>query len=147
MAQAGHVHYPRHPHEAWAGGLELFAGVMMIIVGLFQLVVGLSAIMRNAVYVITPGYAFNFDIAAWGWAHLILGILVGLTGIALVSGQTWARVVGMIIVGLSALGNFLFIPYQPMWSLLIIAVEVAVIWALAVHLREVPTSGGGEESQ
>ena len=145
MAQAGHgaVHYPPSAREAWASGLELFAGVMMIITGLFGVIVGIAAITRSSFYAITPNYVFSFDVGGWGWVHLILGILVGLTGIALAAQQQWARVVGMIIVGLSALAHFLFIPYQPLWSLLIIVLDAAVIWALAVHLREMPSSGEG----
>lgn len=147
MARAGHgAAYYATAHESWAGGVELFAAVMMIIIGFFHVIVGLAAILRSAYYVVTQNYAFTFDVTAWGWVHLVLGVLVGVTGIALAMGQAWARVVGMIIVGLSALGNFLFIPYQPVWSLLIIAIDVAVIWALAVDLRELPsgreTSGG-----
>ncbi|QUH03277.1 hypothetical protein HUO13_22775 [Saccharopolyspora erythraea] len=141
MAQASHgtYHIPT-AKQSWVGGLELFAAVMMMIVGLFHLIIGLAAILRSSYYVVTDSYIFSYDVTGWGWAHLVLGVLVGATGIALMMGQTWARVVGMIIVGLSALGNFLFIPYQPMWSLLIIAIDVAVIWALAVHMRELPES-------
>lgn len=142
MAQAGHgaARYTT-TKESWVSGLELFAAVMMIIIGLFHVIVGLAAIVRSSYYVVTQNYAFTFNVTAWGWVHLILGILVGATGLALISGQSWARVVGMIILGLSALGNFLFIPYQPVWSLLIIVIDVAVIWALAVHLRELESSG------
>ncbi|MER7078487.1 hypothetical protein SAMN02982929_00775 [Saccharopolyspora kobensis] len=137
MAHAGHggVHYPT-ARESWAGGVELFAAVMMIIVGMFHVIVGLTAILQSSYYVVTANYAFTFEVTAWGWVHLVLGVLIAITGIALTMGQSWARVVGMIIAGISALGNFLFIPYEPVWSLLIIAIDVAVIWALAVDLRE-----------
>jgi hypothetical protein len=143
MAQAGHgaVHYPPAGREMWAGGLELFAGVMMIIIGLFHVVVGLAAILQSSVYMMTANYIFDLSISGWGWVHLILGILVGLTGLALVTGMQWARAVGIVIVGISALANFLFIPYQPVWSLLIVVVDVAIIWALAVRTREL-TAGG-----
>ena len=139
MAQAAHGAYGAGPSPApWTGGMELFAAIMMILVGLFHLVVGLTAVLRNTFYVVAPDYVFSFDITAWGWVYLVLGILVGIVGIALMMGQTWARVVGMILAGLSVLGNFVFIPYQPVWSVLVIAIDVAVIWALAVRLRELP---------
>lgn len=133
MAQAG-VQYPRSPREVWSGGLELFAAVMMIIIGLFHIVIGLAAVLQSSFYVMV----FSYNITAWAWLHLILGLLVALTGLALVARQSWARLVGIILVGLSALGNFLFMPYQPVWSLLIIVIDVAVIWALAVRQRELP---------
>lgn len=142
MAQAGHgaARYPT-AKQHWAGGLELFAAIMLVIIGFFHVIVGLAALLQSSYYyVVTENYAFTIDPTAWGWVHLGLGILLALTGGALGAGQSWARVVGMIIAGLSALGSFLFIPYEPVWALLIIAIDVAVIWALAAHLRE-PTSG------
>jgi hypothetical protein len=69
-----------------------------------------------------------------GVIHLLVGLLVLFAGVAVMSGQTWARVFGIILAGLSALAaNFMFIPYYPFWSLLIIALDVFVIWALAVY--------------
>ncbi|MFD0487416.1 hypothetical protein ACFQ0O_10740 [Saccharopolyspora spinosporotrichia] len=120
--------------------MELFAAVMMILIGLFHLAVGLAAILQSSFQVVTDDYIYSFDITSWGWVHLVLGVLIGLVGIALIMGQTWARVVGMILAGLSILGNFLFIPYQPVWSVLVIAIDVAVIWALTLRLRELPES-------
>lgn len=138
MTQARHgpLHFTGPSRGAWAGGLTLFASIMMVIIGAFHVIVGLAAVLRSSFYVVTENYVFNFDITTWGWGHLVLGALVAVTGGFLMSGQTWARVVGIGIVGLSALGNFLFIPYQPLWSLLIIAVDVAVIWALTVHAQQ-----------
>lgn len=133
------------PRQAWAGDLALFAGFMMALIGLFHAVVGLAAILERDFYVVTANYAFSYDIVAWGWAHLAIGLVVAVTGFALLAGSSWARMAGMIIVGLSALGNFLFLPYQPVWSLLIIAVDVLVLWALAVH-RPDPSTGRLERS-
>jgi hypothetical protein len=138
MAQAGphRFHYTLPSASAWTSGLELFASVMLILIGLFQLIIGLAAVLRGSYYVVTANYVFGFDVGSWGWTHLVLGVLVALTGVALLGGMAWSRVVGMVLAGLSALSNFLFIPYQPAWSLLIIAIDVAVIWALAVHMRQ-----------
>jgi hypothetical protein len=121
-----------------SGCLELFAGIMMSLNGAVphrRLARGDHA---ELVLRLTPSYVFSFNITAWAWLHFVLGIFVGGTGIALAAKQSWAQVVGMIIAGLSALGNFVFLPYQPVWSLLIITVDVAVIRALAVNLRELP---------
>lgn len=145
MAQAAHGGYTGPTRESWTGGAELFASVMMIIIGLFQLSVGLAAIMQSSFYVVADSYIFSYNLTAWGWAHLVIGLLVGLTGIALAMGQSWARIVGIVLVGISALGNFLFIPYQPMWSLLIIAIDVAVIYALATRSRELQGTSSGAQ--
>jgi hypothetical protein len=125
---------PEEP-GAWAQGLILFAAVMMFVGGGFQAIAGLAAIFENEFYTVTPNYVFEFDVSAWGWIHLLLGLLVIFAGYALLSGQTWARVVGIILASVSALVNFAFIPYYPFWSLAIIALDVFIIWALATQAR------------
>jgi len=116
-----------------AVGFILFAAIMMIMVGVFQAIQGLIGIFENEFYVATRKYLFEFDATRWGWIHLILGLLVAFAGWGLFSGRTWARVVGITLAVLSAIANFLFIPYYPFWSLLIITLDVFVIWALAAH--------------
>ena len=94
------------------------------------------AILENEFYVATRNYLFEFDATAWGWIHLVLGAIVAFAGWGLLSGQTWARIVGITLAALSATANFLFIPYYPFWSLLLITLNVLVIWALTAHGRE-----------
>jgi len=129
----------REQPPGWAVGFIVFAAVMMMMAGVFQALAGLVAIFKNEFYVATRNYLFEFDVSAWGWIHLILGVIVALAGFALLSGATWARTVGITLAVLSAIANFLFIPYYPFWSLLIIALDVFVIWALAVHGGKVTT--------
>jgi len=123
--------------SGWATGFILFAALMMIMAGCFQAFAGLVAIFQNEFYVTTRNYVFEADATTWGWTHLIVGVIMVLAGFGLMSGQTWARVVAIFLAVLSAISNFLFIPYYPLWSLLIIALDVFVIWALAAHGREV----------
>jgi hypothetical protein len=122
--------------SGWAVGFTVFAAVMMLMAGIWQALAGLIAIFQNEFYVATRNYLFEFDATAWGWIHLILGLIVAFAGWGLLSGQTWARVVGITVAALSATANFLFIPYYPFWSMLIIALDILVIWALAAHGRE-----------
>ena len=122
-----------------AVGFILFAAIMMIMVGVFEAIQGLVGIFENEFYVTTRNYLFQFDATTWGWIHLLLGLLVAFAGWGLFSGRTWARTVAIILAVLSAISNFLFIPYYPFWSLLIITLDVFVIWAVAAHggeLRE-----------
>jgi len=122
-----------------AVGFILFAAIMMIMVGVFQAIQGLVGIFENEFYVTTRNYLFQFDATTWGWIHLLLGLLVAFAGWGLFSGRTWARTVAIFLAVLSAISNFLFIPYYPFWSLLIITLDVFVIWAVAAHggeLRE-----------
>jgi hypothetical protein len=116
-----------------AVGFILFAAIMMLMSGVFQAIQGLVAIFENEFYVATRNYLFQFDATTWGWIHLIGGIIVALAGWGLLSGQTWARTVAIIVAVLSAIANFAFIPYYPFWSLLIITLDIFVIWAVAAH--------------
>jgi hypothetical protein len=137
MAQQGPSAGREESSAGWAGGFSVFAGVMMIIIGVFHAAAGLAAIFENKFFVVTPNYLYAFDVTGWGLIHLIGGLLIALAGCAVFSGQPWARVVGIALAGLSAIANFLFIPYYPFWSLLMIVLDVFVIWALAVHGRKV----------
>jgi hypothetical protein len=127
----------REGHQRLGGGLILFAGLMMIMVGIWRALQGLIAIFENEFYVATRNYLFQFDATTWGWIHLILGLLVAFAGYGLLSGQTWARVVAITLAVLSAIANFLWLPYYPFWSMLIIAVDIFVIWAVVAHGRDV----------
>ena len=121
------------PSSGWATGLIVFAGVMMIMAGAFQAIAGLVAIFEDEFYVATRNYLLQFDATSWGWIHLLLGVLVFFGGLAVMSGQTWGRVVGITLAVLSAISNFAFIPYYPFWAMAIIALDVFIIWALAAH--------------
>jgi hypothetical protein len=121
----------------WAAGFILFAAVMMIMGGIFQAVGGLVALFNDEFYLATRNYLFQFDVTTWGWIHLILGIVLGLAGVGLLGGRMWARVIAIILLVLSATANFLSVPYYPFWSLLVIAIDIVVIWALVTHGRDV----------
>lgn len=118
-------------------GLIAFAGMMMIMIGVFHAISGLAAIVEDSFYVTTPNYLLEFDVTTWGWIHLIAGIVVAAAGFGVFAGRTWARAVGVTLAFVSAIVSFAFIPIYPVWSVLIIALDVFVIWALAVHGREV----------
>jgi len=116
-------------------GWVAFAAIMMIIVGVFGALEGLAAIVKSGFYHVPPHYYVNLNAKGWGWIHLIIGIILVLAGLSLFRGSTWARVVGIFLASVSAISNFLFIPFYPIWSLVIIAINVFVIWALAAHGR------------
>ena len=116
--------------SGWAVGGISFAAAMMITVGIFQVIAGLTAIFDDEFYVITQNYTFDLDVTAWGWIHLLLGILLLVAGWGLFSGAAWAAVVALTLAILSAVANFFFIPYYPFWSLLVIALDIWIIWAL-----------------
>ena len=120
-----------------AVGFIAFAAVMMFMAGGFQAFAGLVAIFTNEFYVATPRYLFQFDVTTWGWIHLLVGLIVLAAAAGLLSGRTWARAVGVTLAMLSALANFAFLPYYPLWSLIVITLDVFIIWALVAHGRDV----------
>jgi hypothetical protein len=121
----------------WANGLTIFAAAMMMIIGFWQALAGIAAIGQDKVYAATPEYIYAFDVTGWGWIHLLLGILIVCAGVAVFMGSTWARMVAIVLASLSMIANFAFIPHYPIWSLTIIALDAAVIWALATYRREI----------
>ena len=129
----------RSSRSGWAVGFTDFAAFMMMLIGSFQVAIGVVAVFNQDFYVATPNYVFAFDVGVWGWVHLIWGIVVLAAGIALLRGSVWASALGSVIAAISAVQAFLFLPYQPFWSVIVIAVSVMVIWALTTGLPDYTT--------
>jgi hypothetical protein len=119
-----------------AVGFIAFAAVMMIMMGTFEAFNGLAAIIKDEFFVTLPNYAFNIDTTTWGWVHLILGAVTIAAGFALFSGAVWARTVGVILAVLIAIENFAFVPFYPVWAILVITTCVIIVWALTAHGRD-----------
>ena len=126
--------YETRPGErevsGWAIGGLSFAAVIMLMNGTFQALAGLAAIFNDEFFVVGRNYTYDLDVTAWGWIHLILGIVLLLAGFALFAAKVWAAFVAIALATLSAIASFFFIPYQPWWSLLVIALDIWVIWSL-----------------
>jgi hypothetical protein len=119
------------PVSGWAVGFSAFAGAIMIMIGIFQFFEGLAAVANDSFFVVGNNYTYNLDTTAWGWIHMIIGVIVFAAGLGIFSGATWARAVGIAVAVISAIANFFYIPYYPIWAVLLIALCVIVIWALA----------------
>jgi hypothetical protein len=126
----------REPVGGWTVGFVFFAGAIMILIGIFHFFAGIAAIAEDEFFVVGRDYVYDIDVTAWGWIHLIGGIVIVAAGIGVYSGAPWARIVGILLASLSAIGNFFFIPYYPAWSILIIALDIAVILSLTAFSRE-----------
>ena len=124
------------PRSALAVGSIVFAGVAMVMIGAFHALQGLVALFNDDFYVVGQKWIFEFDLTTWGWIHLLVGVLVLVAGFFVFNGAVWARAVGIAVAALSAVLNFMWLPYYPIWSLIIIALDVLVIWALSVHGRD-----------
>ena len=121
------------PRRRPASGFTVFAASMLILVGVWNVLEGLAAIIKKEFFVVTANYLFKFDVTAWGWINLVLGILLILAGGGIFAGAVWARTVGIIVAGLAAIASFMWLPYFPVWAILIIAVCVLSIWALTAR--------------
>ncbi|MGD6750169.1 DUF7144 family membrane protein [Streptomyces sp. BH105] len=114
------------------GGV-VFAAIVMGLIGGYHAIAGLSAVLNDNYYQAQHDYAFDFDTNARGWVQMITGVIVFAAAVSLFSGRTWARIVVMTIAAMSALENFFFTPYQPVWSAILIALDILVIWSLAMY--------------
>ena len=123
--------------SGFAVGLTVFAATMMILVGVLHAVQGVVAIANDTFYVAGREWIFELDVTTWGWIHLLLGILIAAAGVFVLLGQVWARAVGVVVATFSAVVNFAWLPYYPVWGVVVIALDVFVIWALTVHGRDV----------
>jgi hypothetical protein len=130
MASTEYDRGPRQDVSGWAVGGIVFAASMLTLAGVFQVLAGLVALFNDEFYVVARNYTFDLDVTAWGWVHVILGALMLFVGFGLFSRRTWAGVTAIMLAMLSALANFFFIPYYPIWALLVIGLDIWVIWAL-----------------
>ncbi|MCO4699751.1 hypothetical protein LRR80_05850 [Streptomyces sp. RO-S4] len=120
----------------WAASWTAAASFLMIFGGIMAIFEGIAAIAQDDVFVATRNFTYEFSLTGWGWVHLILGALVAAAGIALFTGAVWARAVGVALAGLSMIANFVWLPYQPVWSIVLIVIDGFIIWALCAPRRE-----------
>ncbi|NGP07173.1 hypothetical protein G6038_17130 [Rhodococcus sp. 14C212] len=114
-----------------AAGTSMGAAIILVTIGILQVFQGIAAVAEDEVFVVGIEYTYKFDLTTWGWIHIVLGVVAALVGFALFTGATWARVAAIVLASLSILANFMWLPYYPWWSVLIIALDVVVIWAVA----------------
>ncbi|MFD9615739.1 hypothetical protein ACFWB2_00435 [Streptomyces virginiae] len=126
------------PPNAWrapTSGTTITAGALMVFAGAMAILEGIAALSNDDLFVVTRHYVFEFSLTGWGWVHLILGIALVIAGCAVFSGALWARFFGVAIAGLSAIANFLWLPYYPWWAVILIAVNLFVVWALCAGMQ------------
>jgi multisubunit Na+/H+ antiporter MnhF subunit len=123
--------------QNWTGWV-MFGGIVMIIAGAFDALLGLTAILlpSNEYLFLTDEAVILLDAAGWGWWHLIIGAAMVLVGIFVLRGATWARMVGVVLVSINAISQMGLLGVQPLWSLIMILLDIIVIYALIVHGRE-----------
>ncbi len=116
-------------------GWVMFAGIILITVGIFQAFAGLVGILEDEILVVTPDYLVQLDATTWGWVHMIIGLIVLAAGFGIFAGNVLARTVGVLVAIGSMISMFFWLPWYPVWAIIIIALDITIIWALTVHGR------------
>ncbi|MEU1482667.1 hypothetical protein [Streptomyces sp. NPDC005752] len=138
MAQSASAPGPSRPSapgsdSPWAASGVMFAGVVLLVDGVLAVVKGIAGIASDDVYTRITNYTFEFGVTAWGWIHLILGVVLAFVGWSVLKGAAWAWGVGIGLAALNLVANFVWLPHQPVWAVISIALDTFVIWALCAH--------------
>lgn len=127
---------PRTTNSTGWVGWVYFAGILMIISAIFQGLFGFVALLKNELFVVGPEKLVIVDYTAWGWIHLVLGVILLTAGFSVLSGGAYGRVVGVILASVGFIANMLFLPAYPVWSIIVMVLNIIVLYALVVHGKE-----------
>ncbi|MGQ1795916.1 DUF7144 family membrane protein [Kocuria oceani] len=130
----------RQDHSRGAVAGTAAAGIFLVLVGILHVLQGLVALFNDEFYVYGEEYIFTFDMTGWGWTHLIAGVVLAVTGFALIQGALWAHTLAVVLAGLSIVVSFLWMPFYPLWNIVVIAFDAFVIWAVTTRRRELTRS-------
>ncbi|WP_282701084.1 hypothetical protein [Streptomyces sp. CC219B] len=149
MTQQPHATQPPTPapDTGWQTGGMVFAGVLMLVNGVVAVLQGISALATDDVYDVVGNYVYKINLTGWGVILLCLGALAAAVGAGILQGAWWARMTGIFLASLSMVFHFLFLPYQPVWSVLMVAIDFFVIWALATAPDAPTSSSRGSASE
>ncbi|SNY53058.1 hypothetical protein SAMN05421748_113169 [Paractinoplanes atraurantiacus] len=125
------------PTTGWIG-IIVFGGIMLMVAGAFQVIEGLTALFRDEVLLVTSeDLLIDLSYTAWGWIHLIFGLLAIAAGAGVFAGWLWARIAGVAVVFVATLVHAMFLPAAPVWCTILIVMDIAIIYALCAHGRDV----------
>ena len=118
----------------WIG----FAGIVMLILAGIDVIQGLIALFDDNYYVVSDSGFLIVDLAAWGWALLIYGVILALVGLGLLAGKGWARWLTIIFVSVNIFAQLGFLgnSQYPIWSLTVLALNIIVLYALTARWSE-----------
>ena len=127
-------------YSGWAGWI-LFGAVMMMLIGASHIIEGLVALFNEYYLVRSSGLALDMGYTAWGWVQIGVGVVALAAGVSLFAGRMWARVLGTAVAFLSVIANIGFLSAYPIWSAVVIGIDVCIILALTVHGAELRDRG------
>jgi hypothetical protein len=112
-----------------------FAGVLLIVTAIFDILQGVAAIANDELFAEGTEYLYRMNVTAWGWVHVIIGVLSVAVGVAILKQVAWGQLCGIVLASLAAMTNFLFLPIYPWWAITIIGINLLVIWALTTQIK------------
>jgi hypothetical protein len=116
-----------------SSGWVSFASYMLIVVAVFQMIAGFVAIFSSDLYIASANHLLVLDYTQWGWVHVLIGAVLLLSAASLMAGRTWGRIVAIIVATMSAIANFGFIWAYPLWSILMIVMDITIIYSVAMY--------------
>lgn len=121
------------PPRAVPSGWTVFAGSLLLLVGFFNIIWGLVALFNRRVISVSGPGLITWDLRVWGWAYLITGLVMAATSYGLFTLQTWARWLAIVFVGLNTIVQVVYFTAYPLWSLLVILLDVVIIYQLSTR--------------
>ncbi len=123
--------YDPHPvKQGFAEGTTFAASILLLVGSVISVLYGISAVAKDDMFIVGTEYIYKFNLTTWGWIAIVLGVVGVVIAIGLFTGAFWARAAAIVIAALSIVANFLWLPYYPWWSVIVIALDVVIIWAI-----------------
>jgi len=138
------VHAPDDlPYEdskqgAWADVLGTLAGVLLLMSSGFWLLQGLAAVADDEFYANGTEYLYKINVTAWGWFHVVMAVVTCVVSIGILLRRSWGQALGVVVVVVSMITNFAFLPQYPLWAITIIVLDVLIAWALCTQFANNP---------
>jgi hypothetical protein len=125
------AHQDRPVRQVVAAGASIAAGALLFTSAVLTVLQGVQALVDHKPLIIGSNYVYKFSAIGWGWIHIAAGIVLGIVAVGLITGAVWARVTAIVMACISIVTMFMWLPYYPMWSIIVIALDVIIVWAVA----------------
>ena len=119
-------------YDVAGSGWLTFAATLLGLAGTFNIIDGIVGLSKSKFFTANATYVFS-DLRTWSWILLVLGVLQVIAAFSLFGGSEWARWFGIVTASLNAIGQLLASPGYPLWSLTMFAIDIVIIYALAVY--------------
>ncbi|HEX3588622.1 MAG TPA: hypothetical protein VHV74_03245 [Pseudonocardiaceae bacterium] len=135
----------RGTSTAWTGWV-IFSALMMLIIGVINILQGLAGLILPARSVVVQDRLYVVNSNGWALTVLIFGAVLVCVGLGVMTARSWARYTAIVIVGLHAISQIGWLAAYPIWSLLMLALDVVVLYALTARWPDMNSVMGGDYS-